>query len=87
MEILRNFGLSKSLNAGFEVFTAVVLKNSIFGDAILYDLLKENRRFGGTFRLHPQGQRISKTRNQRKTDLLAACFLRIYALLQTDCFT
>jgi hypothetical protein len=34
--------------------------------------LKVNRRFGGTYRLHLQGRRISRARNQRKIRWQAA---------------
>jgi hypothetical protein len=41
---------------GFEVFTAVVMKSIIFWDMTPCSL-SFNRRFGGTYRLHLQGQR------------------------------
>jgi hypothetical protein len=49
---------------GFEVLTAVVMKNTIFMDITPCSPLKVNRRFGGTYRLHLQGRRISRARNQ-----------------------
>jgi hypothetical protein len=49
--------LNKYRYVGFEVFTAVVMKSSIFWDVTRYSLLKCNRRFGGTYRLHLQGRR------------------------------
>jgi hypothetical protein len=42
---------------GFEVLTAVVMKNTIFWDMTLCSPLSVNRRFGGTYRLHLQGRR------------------------------
>jgi hypothetical protein len=42
---------------GFEVYTAVVMKSIIFWDMTPSSLLSFNRRFGGTYRLHLQGQR------------------------------
>jgi hypothetical protein len=36
-------------------------------DITPYSPLKVNRRFGGTYRLHLQGRRISPTRNQRES--------------------
>jgi hypothetical protein len=39
------------------------MKSSIFWDI---ELLKVNGRFGGTCRLHLQGQRISQARNKRE---------------------
>jgi hypothetical protein len=41
----------------FEVFTAVVMKSIIFWDVMPCSLLRCNRRFGGTYRLHLQGRR------------------------------
>jgi hypothetical protein len=41
---------------GFEVFTAVILKNVVFWDVTPCDSCK-NRRFGGTWRLHNQGDK------------------------------
>jgi hypothetical protein len=43
--------------AGFEVLTAVALKNTIFWDIRPCSPLSVNRRFGGTYRLHLQGRR------------------------------
>jgi hypothetical protein len=37
---------------GFEVLTAVVMKNTIFWDITPCSPLTVNRRFGGTYRLH-----------------------------------
>jgi hypothetical protein len=44
-------------NVGFEVSTAVVMKSIIFWDMTPCSLLRCNRRFGGTYRLHLQGRR------------------------------
>jgi hypothetical protein len=38
---------------GFEVFTAVTMKNSVFWDVVPCEFIL-NRYFGGTYRLHPQ---------------------------------
>jgi hypothetical protein len=57
------------INLGFEVLTAVVMKSSIFWDIKPCSPLKFNRRFGGTYRLHLQGQKISRARNQRESRL------------------
>jgi hypothetical protein len=40
--------------------------SSIFWDLTPCSPLKVNRRFGGTFRFHVQGRRISQVRNQRE---------------------
>jgi hypothetical protein len=44
------------LLVGFEVLTAVVMKSSIFCDITPCSPFIVNRRFGGTYRLHLQGQ-------------------------------
>jgi hypothetical protein len=54
-------------NVEIQVLVAVVMKSSIFWDITPCRLLKVNGRFGGTCRLHLQGRRISKARNQRET--------------------
>jgi hypothetical protein len=50
---------------GFEVLTAVVMKNTTFWDITPCSPLSVNRHFGGTYRLHLQGRKTSSTRNQR----------------------
>jgi hypothetical protein len=40
-------------------------KSTIFWDITPCSLLSVNRRFGGTYRLHLQGRRIGRARNQR----------------------
>jgi hypothetical protein len=52
---------------GFEVLTAVVMKSTIFWDTTPCSPLNVNRRFGGTYRLHLQGRKISSARNQRES--------------------
>jgi hypothetical protein len=52
---------------GFEVLTAVVTKSSIFWDITPCSPLKVKRRFGGTYRIHLQGRRISRARNQNES--------------------
>jgi hypothetical protein len=59
---------------GFEVFTAVVMKIIIFWDMTPCSLLRFNRRFGGTYRLHLQGRR-NKFSN-------ACCLLACWFLLK-----
>jgi hypothetical protein len=60
---------------GFAVLTALVIKSCIFWDITPCSPLKVNLRFGVTCRLHLQGQRISRARNQCESRaLLAACF-------------
>jgi hypothetical protein len=55
-----------SRNVEFEVLTAVVMKSAIFWEIMLCSPLKVNRSFGGTYRLHLQGSRISRSRNQHE---------------------
>jgi hypothetical protein len=73
--MLTSFKLQlRSVNSvRFEILTAVVIKSSIFWDISSCSLLKVNRRFGGTCRLHLQGRRISQA-------LLATCFILVYCL-------
>jgi hypothetical protein len=52
---------------GFEVPTAVVMKSTIFWDITPCSPLSFNRHFGEIYRLHLQGQKISRARNQRET--------------------
>jgi hypothetical protein len=42
------------------------MESSIFWDILPCTLLKANRRFGRTYRLHLQGRRLSKARNQHE---------------------
>jgi hypothetical protein len=52
---------------GFEVQIAVVMKSTTCSDITPRSPLNVNRRFGETFRLHFQGRRISRTRNQHES--------------------
>lgn len=42
------------------------MKSSVYWDITLCNLLKVSRRFGEAFRLHFQGRRLSRSRNQRE---------------------
>jgi hypothetical protein len=53
----------KNCHVGFEVLTAVIMKSTIFWDITPCSSLSVNRRFGGTYRLHLQGQKIRRARN------------------------
>jgi hypothetical protein len=59
-------------SVGFEAFTAVFIKSSVFWDITPCSQLEVNRRFGGTYRLHFQGWRISRAL------LSSACFVQVY---------
>jgi hypothetical protein len=52
------------LDVGFEVFTALVMKSSIFWDITSCSMLKVNWYFGGTCGLHLHSLWISHSRNQ-----------------------
>jgi hypothetical protein len=52
---------------GFEGLTAVVMKITIFWDIMARSPSKVNRCFWGIYRLHLQGQRISRARYQRES--------------------
>jgi hypothetical protein len=67
----RNFRL-----VGFEVLTAAVMKRPVFWDITQCSPLKVNRRFGGIYRLHLQGRRMSRARNRRKSRWQAELLLR-----------
>jgi hypothetical protein len=54
----RNFKLFAVV--GTEVLTVVVVKSTIFWVITPYTPLKVNRRFGGTYHLHLQGQSTSR---------------------------
>jgi hypothetical protein len=51
------------VSVGFEVLTAMVMKNSISWDTKPCSPLKVNRSFGGICRLQLHGRRISQERN------------------------
>jgi hypothetical protein len=55
------FGLTASL------LIYATIKTTIFWDITPFSPLKVNRRFGGTNRLHLQGRRINRARNQRES--------------------
>jgi hypothetical protein len=56
-----------SRHLGSEILTVVVMKSTIIWDIMPCSLLKVTRHFGGTYRLHPQGRRISPVRNQHES--------------------
>jgi hypothetical protein len=51
---------------GSEVLTAVVMTSTIFWVIMPCSSLEVNRLFGGTYRIHLQGQRINYARYQRE---------------------
>jgi hypothetical protein len=68
---------------GFEVFTAVVAKFIIFWDITPCSTLIVNRRFGGTYRFHLQGQRPNVFNILCQTMAYAASVLNnLYSLLK-----
>jgi hypothetical protein len=54
------------------VLTVMFLKGTIFWDITPCSLLSVNRRFGGTYRLHLQGHKISSAGNQRLSGLASS---------------
>jgi hypothetical protein len=52
------------LNQAPKTTTNTCIKSSIFWDITPCSPLSVNRRFGGTYRLHLQGRRIRRARNQ-----------------------
>jgi hypothetical protein len=54
-------------NVGCEVFTAVIMRSTVFWEIAQCSQLKINRRFGGTYPFHIQGRKISRARNQRES--------------------
>jgi hypothetical protein len=57
---------------------SIVTKSPLFWDIRPCSPLKDNRRFGTTYRLHLQGRRISQARNHHEA--LATCFMLVYCL-------
>jgi hypothetical protein len=49
---------------GFEILTAIATKTSILWDVTSCGTVKVNTRFGGTYRLHLQSQRVNQTKHQ-----------------------
>jgi hypothetical protein len=65
---------------GFEVFTVVVMNSTIFWDITPCSLLSVNWRFGGTYRLHLQGERNKFSKKPaRSTDYTALYPRRWYS--------
>jgi hypothetical protein len=60
---------------GFEILTAVIMKNSVFWNITPCSPLKVNRRFGGTCRLSIQCLKIIQARNRRKRRWKASTIL------------
>jgi hypothetical protein len=50
---------------GFDVLTAVVMKNTSFWDITPRGPLEVNRRFGGAYRLHLRCRRINQARRRK----------------------
>jgi hypothetical protein len=58
----------------FDLNNKSLIKGTVFWDTMPCSTLKVNWRFEGTYRLHLQGRRISRARNQRESFLLTTCF-------------
>jgi hypothetical protein len=55
------------LLVGFEVFTAVTVKSTVFWDVILCSLV-EVQHFGGTYYLQIQGRRVNQTTSKKQAE-------------------
>jgi hypothetical protein len=44
----------------------MAMKSSVFWDIMPCSSVKVNQRFGGTYRLHLQGQKVSQARNKHE---------------------
>jgi hypothetical protein len=53
---------SKIIVVRFEVFPAVTMTNAVYFDIVLYGSCKK-RHFGGTYRLHHQGDKNRRARS------------------------
>jgi hypothetical protein len=62
----RNWEDNIQIHVGLQLVAAVVMTIFVFWDIMPFNLLKINRRFGGTCLLHLQG-RISQGKNQHET--------------------
>jgi hypothetical protein len=63
----RHLGTTKTSRSvvGFEVLTALAMKNAVFLVVTLF-ISETARRFGGTYRLYLQSGGVSRTINQQK---------------------
>jgi hypothetical protein len=66
---------------GFEVLTAVVVKNTIFWDITPCSPLNASRCFGITYRLNLQGRRTSRARNPSESRWQAEQALKMEAII------
>jgi hypothetical protein len=63
---------------GFELITALAMASFVFWDIMPCSSVTVNWHFGGTYRLHFQGRRVSQGSNQHEVGSKLACFtLRI----------
>jgi hypothetical protein len=64
------------MNVGFDVLTAVLMKNTVFWDIMPCSPLKINGRFGGIYHLHLQGSnKPNKIPASKQVAIrLATCF-------------
>jgi hypothetical protein len=52
-----------------EALAAVIRKSTVICDVICCSVVQVHRRLGGTYRLHLQGRRVNRARNQQKKAL------------------
>jgi hypothetical protein len=51
----------------FQVHSAVTMNGTIFWDVTLYGLVEAYRSFGGTYRFHLEGRRISRASSKQSS--------------------
>jgi hypothetical protein len=74
--------------------SAAVMKSSIFWTITSCISLKVTRRFGGTYRLHLEGRKISQAGDQREVGSNQSCFTLVSCLayfpilkMEATCFS
>jgi hypothetical protein len=70
---------------GFEVFTAVLKKSSVFWDIMPCSPLKVRRRFRGTCRLHLKGRKITRAKSQRANRWL--CLPQVFTQVSCSAYS
>jgi hypothetical protein len=71
----------------FEVLIAVVMKSFIVWCITPCSLFKVNRCFGGIYRLHLQGRRISRARNQSQSMIWELCLPPAFRLVSCSTYS
>jgi hypothetical protein len=70
----------------FQIPTAVAVKSSVFWDIPSCGLVKVNRHFGGTYRLHLQGRRVSQAASKQSLPDAGFCIAYTSTLkMEAEC--